>query len=352
MELLIATGGTGGHLYPALALAEEASSRGIGVLFILGQIKEGVVAGELSGIRVPSGPLSGVSFRKKAVSAVKIAIGTLICLRAVGRGPLVAFGSYASVPALLAARLRGKKYWLMEQNVIPGATVRAFARGAAAVFTTFPETEERLPGARCVLSGNPLRKGLQQISKKEARSAFGFDGRPLVLVMGGSQGARALTKKALEMALEMPEVQFLIIAGRRDYQVFRRDYPERGENFLLLDYLPDVSPAYSGADIAIARAGGGVSQELAFFGLPAVLVPFPHAAEDHQRANAEALAKTGGAVVLEEDRLGDLAGVLRELLSDSQRLSYMARAIRVFNRPRAAAVVLDEVLKETNKGGS
>jgi len=352
LELLIATGGTGGHLYPAIALAEEARSRGIGVIFLLGQVKEGVVFEGLAGIRVPSGPLSGVSLGRRLLSAFRIAAGTLVCLRAVGRGPLVAFGSYASVPALLAARIRRKRYWLMEQNVIPGATVRAFAPGAAAVFITFPETAEHLPAARCVLSGNPLRKGLRQLPKNQARSGFGFDGRPLVLVMGGSQGARALTQKALEIAPAMPELQFLILAGRRDYPLFRKDYPERGENFLLLDYLPDVSPAYSAADIAVARAGGGVSQELAFFGLPAVLVPFPRAADDHQRANAEALARTGGALVLGEESLEDLPRVLRELLSDSRRLSAMASAIRGFNRPRAAAAVLEEILKETHKGGS
>ena len=351
MELLIATGGTGGHLYPAIALAEEARSRGLGVLLLLGQIKEGIITGGISGVKVPSGPLSGVPVGKRITSAIKIIFGTLKCLGMVGRGPLVAFGSYASVPALLAARLRRKRYWLMEQNVVPGATVRAFARGAATVFTTFAETAERLPGAKCLLAGNPLRKGLRELPKMEARSALGFDARPLVLVMGGSQGARALTQKALEIADQMPDLQFLVIAGRRDYPAFRKDYPERGENFVLVDYLPDVSPAYSGSDIAIARAGGGVSQELAFFGLPAILVPFPHAADDHQRANADALAKTGGVVVLPEDRLHDLPGLLRDLLGDSQRLSAMARAIRGFNRPRAAAVVLDMVLKET-EGGS
>lgn len=347
MELLIATGGTGGHLYPAMALAEEARSRGIGVLFLLGQIKEGVATGGITGVKLPSGPLSGVPAGKKITSAIKITFGTLKCLGVVGRGPLVAFGSYASVPALLAARIRRKGYWLMEQNVIPGATVRAFARGAARVFTTFPETAEHLPGASCFLVGNPMRKGLMIMEKQEAKSLLGFDARPLVLVMGGSQGARSLTQKALEIAAEMPDLQFLVITGRRDYPLFRKDYPEKGENFILVDYLPDVSPAYSGSDIAIARAGGGVSQELAFFGLPALLVPFPHAADDHQKANAEALAKTGGVVVLPEARLHDLPSLLREILGDEKRLSAMAAAIKGFNRPRAAAAVIDEILNTT-----
>ncbi len=351
MELLIATGGTGGHLYPAMALAEEARSRDIQVLFLLGQIKEGIITEGLSGLKVPSGPLSGVPVGKRLTSSMKIIFGTIRCLSVVGRGPLIAFGSYASVPALLAAKMRGKKYWLMEQNVIPGATVRAFARGAVAVFTTFPDTSEHLPGATCFVSGNPLRGNLREIPKSSARSQLGFDDRPLVFVMGGSQGARALTAKALEIAGRMPEAQFLVIAGKRDYPIFRKDYPEKGENFLLVDYLPDVSCAYSAADIAIARAGGGVSQEIAFFGLPAVLVPFPHAADDHQRANAEALARTGGVVVLPEDRLDELPVLLRELMEDKNRLSAMARAIRKFAKPRAAAVVLDMVLRET-EGGS
>ncbi|MGC8893260.1 MAG: UDP-N-acetylglucosamine--N-acetylmuramyl-(pentapeptide) pyrophosphoryl-undecaprenol N-acetylglucosamine transferase [candidate division WOR-3 bacterium] len=349
MELLIATGGTGGHIYPAMALAEEARSRGIPVLFLLGQIKEGIIAEGISGIKVPSGPLSGVPVGRRLTSGIKIAFGTIKCLRLVGRGPIVAFGSYASVPILLAARIMRKRYWLMEQNVIPGATVRAFARGAAAVFTTFPETEAHLSGARCFVSGNPLRGNLREIPKPEARASLGFDERPLVLVMGGSQGARALTAIALEIATSVPDLQFLVIAGKRDYPMFRRDYPERGENFLLVDYLPNVSPAYSAADIAIARAGGGISQELGFFGLPAILVPFPHAADDHQRANAEALAKTGGVVVLSEDRLEELPRLLCDLLRNSQRLSFMAQAIRGFAKPRAAAVVLEVVLKETKK---
>ncbi len=351
MELVIATGGTGGHLYPAIALAEEARSRGMSILFLLGQIKEGVIAEGIAGLRVPSGPLSGVPAGKRLTSALKIIFGTIRCLGPVGRGPLIAFGSYASVPALLAARIRRKRYWLMEQNVIPGATVRAFARGAAAVFTTFPETAEHLPGSRCIVSGNPVRGNLREVPKESARSELGFDDRPLVLVMGGSQGARALTAAALEMADRMPDLQFLVIAGKRDYPFFRQSYPPRGENFILVDYLPDVSPAYSAADIAVARAGGGVSQELAFFGLPAVLVPFPHAADDHQKANAEALAKTGGVLVLSEDRLTELPSLLREILGDNHRLSSMAKAIRAFAKPRAAAVVLEVILKQT-KGGS
>ncbi|MEO0140980.1 MAG: glycosyltransferase [candidate division WOR-3 bacterium] len=350
MELLIGTGGTGGHLYPALALAEEAAQRGIRTLFILGQIKEGVIQHEIPGIRIPSGPISGVPVTRKLISGIKIAFGTLRCLALTNRGPLIAFGSYAVVPALLAARITRRRYWLMEQNVIPGATVRTFARRAEGVFTTFQETERNLPGAKCILTGNPLRKGLKKMEKTEAKSIFDFDERPMVMVMGGSQGARALTAKSLEMTSLMPDVQFLIIAGKRDYPVFRKTYPERGENFLLVDYLPDVSPAYSGADIAVARAGGGVAQELGFFGLPAILVPFPHAADDHQYANAEALARTGGVLVLREENLSDLPGLLKELLEDRERLSAMAQAISGFSRPRAAADVLDIVLKQTYGG--
>ncbi len=350
MELLIATGGTGGHIYPALALAQEAEDRGIDVLMLLGQVKQGIEVSGFQTISVPSGPISGVGLRKKAVSAFALSAGVFKCLGLVRRGPLVAFGSYASVPALVAARLLRRPYWLMEQNLVPGATVKTFAPHARAVFTTFPGTQDHLPGARCIRTGNPLRKELKPVPKDRALQHWGFDPeKPMVLVVGGSLGARALSLAALEISRSFDAANFLVIAGRRDYPGFAERFGTRTQNRLLVEHVPDMSLAYSAADIAVARAGGGVSQELAFFGVPGILIPYPYAADNHQLANARALASTGGAVVLLEEEMDQLAEIIYRLLSDRKGLESMSRAIKTFNPGNARVAVLDAIMEDLKK---
>ncbi len=269
MRLVVATGGTGGHVYPALAVAAEAERRGWEVLFLLGKVKEGVRFGGFKAKRVPAGPIKGVGALTRLASALKIAAGALLSAAELRGSALLAFGSYASVPALLAARALRVPYWLMEQNVVPGATVRLFAKGARAVFTAFPETQ--LPeGSRAIWVGNPLRPELRPLPKEKALAHWGFDSRPVVLVLGGSLGARALSTACYKLAKALKGVQFLIISGKRDYGLF----PEKeGENFRVVDFVEDMSFAYSAAALAVSRAGGGAIAELAFFGVPAILVP-------------------------------------------------------------------------------
>ncbi len=341
MKLVIATGGTGGHVYPALAVAHEAQAQGWEVLFLLGEIKEGVRFGGFKSVRLPAGPIKGVSPWRKALSAVKITFGALKSSTQLKGSALLAFGSYASVPALLAARALRVPYWLMEQNVIPGATIRLFASKAKGVFTTFPDT--RLPrGTRALWVGNPLRPELRPLGRDEALRFWGFDSRPVVLVLGGSLGARTLSVAAYRLTRKMPEVQFLIITGKRDYGLFDK---KRGENFLVVDFVEDMSYAYSAASLAVSRAGGGAIAELAFFGVPAVLVPYPFAADRHQHANARSYASLGGAVVLEESEgfEEELEGLLWELLGDPGRLRQMARGARSFAKPDAARRVLEKI---------
>jgi len=361
-HIVISGGGTGGHLFPGLAVAARLTALrpGLRVTFA-GSGKpferEQVAAAGFRYLPVRCSPLPrGVGgvwrFLADNLAGYRAA-GRF--LREAGAGVVIGLGGFASVPMARAAVAQGVPLVLLEQNAIPGRATRWLARRATVVCTAFESCHARLPWrCRVRLTGNPVRnadfRSLQDFGSR-VRPARGD--RPRLLVLGGSNGSRALNE-SLPAALaavgrQLDGWDVLHQAGRADADATRRRYRELGVEAEVVGFLADVPGALADADLAVCRSGGTTLAELAAAGVPALLVPYLHAADDHQRRNAEVFAAAGACRVLDErggpgSFGGRMAGVLGELLSDATRRRVMSRAMRRLGRPEAAATVADLVL--------
>jgi UDP-N-acetylglucosamine--N-acetylmuramyl-(pentapeptide) pyrophosphoryl-undecaprenol N-acetylglucosamine transferase len=348
--IVIAGGGTGGHLFPGLALAEELAVRGAAVTFV------GTAAGIEARVVPRTGfPLRLVPGRQLRGGGPARALRGLVAALAGARHSrrllsevvpqlVVGVGGYASVATVLAARSAGIPTLLLEQNAVPGAANRLLGRLAARVCVGFAEAVRFFPRGRAVHTGNPVRRDILRAAVRPRRE------RPGLLVFGGSQGAHRLNQAMLAAAgLLGPLLRDVAIThqtGTADRTEVAAGYAALGLAARVEAFIDDMAAAYTGADLVLARAGAMSCAEITAVGLPAILVPYPFAADDHQRRNAEALV-AGGAAEMILDRALDgprLAGALRGLLADASRRERLAAAARALGRPEAAARVAEECL--------
>ncbi len=358
MNIAIACGGTGGHAYPGLATAEELRRRGHRVtLWLTGRDSERAVRAEWNGpvVEIPSKGF--MSFSPLRV------IGTLRALHAAARAAraamaadrpdaLLAMGSYASAGPCRAAVALGVPLVLHEANVIPGRAVTFFARRAAAVAVGFEESRRWLRRAfRVETVGIPVRRRLAE-EAAEAAAAPRPDrpaGAPLrLLVTGGSLGAARLNRVAADAVCAAARrgipLHVVHLTGTRDEAAVRAIYTDGGvPDADVRAYESDMASLYADADLALCRAGGSTCAELALFGLPALLVPYPHAAKDHQTANAEALERRGCADRIPERDLTAawLENYLAEISRRGDRLDRMRAAARRNGIPEGTAALAD-----------
>jgi UDP-N-acetylglucosamine--N-acetylmuramyl-(pentapeptide) pyrophosphoryl-undecaprenol N-acetylglucosamine transferase len=360
--VLIAGGGTAGHVFPAIALAERlAAEPGVEVVF----------AGTATGQEARLVPAAGFAFETVEARPLprELSVGVLAtplaamrsvgaCRRLVERADVVVgMGGYVSAPVGVAAVLRRRPLVLHEQNAVPGLANRALARWARTVCVSFAEARARLPGrTRVVVTGNPVRSRVLAVARDPERlAAAAFDelglepGLRTLVVFGGSQGALRLNTAA---AQAIPT----LVTRRSDLQVLLLTGPMHERTVLgalgdvarvrVLGFLERMELAYAVADLVVARAGAATCAEVSVCGIPAVLVPYPHATGRHQDANARALERAGAAVVVPDAELTAerLTEVVLELLSDPARLSAMAREMRGWSRPEAAEALAREVL--------
>ena len=351
MYLWIAGGGTGGHVYPGLAVLEALRGLGpVDVLYVGGQgsVEERLAArAGLPFAGIPAGGLHGLAPWRAARNLVKLALGFLAALR-LGRRrrPDVLFvtGGYASVPVALAAWALRVPILLYLPDIEPGLAVRFIARLATRIGVTVEDSRAFLPARKVVVTGYPVRPEFAGIERAAARAALGLpDGEPVLLAFGGSTGARSINQAVVENVEGLLEVAHVVhISGERDWPwvAARADIlpaPARGR-YHPYPYLHGeaMGQALAAADLAVCRAGASTLGELPYFGLPAVLVPYPYAWR-YQRVNAEWLASRGAAVILEDARLKDeLVPTVRSLLEDSAYLSEMRERARALARPDAA----------------
>ena len=338
MKVAVACGGTGGHVFPGLATARELLSRGHEVtLWMTGRDTEQSALKDWDGpvVQVPArGFPSGISF-KSLQTGLKLLQAVWQCrarMRQDRPDVLLAMGSYASVGPCGAARLLGVPIVLHEANVIPGRAVRLFSRVAAAVAAGFEETRFHLRKAQLAVVGIPLRAELTE----EARSLPSRENvihTPFrLLVVGGSMGAHRLNEVVTETLARIQKSGLRMsvshLTGREDEASVRAAYRAAGVDAEVVAFTKYMAPLYHGADLAICRAGGSTCAELAFFGLPALFVPYPSAAMDHQTANAHALEKRGTADVVAESDLTPewLESYLAQTLRKPERLARLREA--------------------------
>ncbi|MHB0856686.1 MAG: undecaprenyldiphospho-muramoylpentapeptide beta-N-acetylglucosaminyltransferase [Anaerolineae bacterium] len=360
MRLLITGGGTGGHVYPALAVvealfAQEKYATTVADIVWVGSsqsIEERILAREGVPFRaISAGPLRGANPVKKIGSLARQVGGlfaSLRLLRAWRPEVVLATGGYVSVPVVLAARLLGRPVLVYLPDMEPGLAVKHLARIAQQVAVSFEEVRSFFPAGKTLVSGYPVRRALLAGSKVEARKALTLRSeKPVVLVFGGSRAAHTLNEAvrgAIEPLLEMAQV--LHICGPEEYGAFeslRASLPERlREDYRLYAYLYEqMTDALLAADLVVARAGAATLGEFPAVGLPAVLVPYPYAGQ-HQGVNAGYLAQHGAAVVVADAALGQrLLALVSELLGDPQRLAAMRAAAREMSAPEAANRLAD-----------
>ena len=358
--MIVAAGGTGGGVYPALAVADALRDEapGIDLRFVGsrdGMERDLAARAGLPYEGVSAGPLHGVGPGRVAASAVRLARGLLQALGLLRRfrpGAVFLTGGWASVPVALAAWLRRTPIVVFVPDIEPGLTLKLTGRLARRVTATVADTARYFAPGKVVETGYPLRRELMAATREAAHARFDLDpGRRTLLVFGGSLGARSLNR-ALGAALPdllQDGVQVLHISGTQDWPAVeaRRDALAEAERarYRAFPYLHDaMGLALAAADLAVSRAGAATLGEFPHFGLPAVLVPYPHAWR-YQKVNAEWLAARGAAVCLDDAALADaLLPTVRALLNDPDRLAAMRGCARALARPDGARRVARAVV--------
>jgi UDP-N-acetylglucosamine--N-acetylmuramyl-(pentapeptide) pyrophosphoryl-undecaprenol N-acetylglucosamine transferase len=355
LRVVIAGGGTGGHLYPGLAVARELLARDPATVVTFVGTAHGIEARVLprEGFvldPIRSAGLKGKSALARLRGAALLPLGGIDAWRVVSRRRphvVIGVGGYSSGPVVLAAALRRVPTIVLEQNAVPGLTNRLLARVVDAAALTYAEAEPWFRGKGFV-SGNPVRPGFAGVAP--ALSAHPQNGRRRLLVFGGSQGAHAINLAMIDAAPMLrdrqPVLDVVHQTGERDLPVVREVYERVGLEARVEAFLHDMDREMGAADLIVCRAGATTLAELTAAGRPALLVPLPTATDDHQRKNAAALARAGAAEVLDQ---GELSGVtlaqrVAALLDDDDRRRAMAAAARRAARPEAARVIADRVL--------
>lgn len=352
LSWIVAGGGTGGHVTPALALGEQIVRRGDRVLFI----------GSEQGLEaklVPDAGFELVTLASRQVMGRSLLgrlsglTGTLLqvgrarrVLRERRADIVISVGGFAAVPAALAAIATRTRLALVEPNAIPGRVNRLTARFASHVFIGFEAARGRLrgPSDRIIQSGVPLREAL--VAAFDQAPPRKTPGSPLhLLVFGGSQGARQINEAMMELAARLARRPIRIFhqTGSADRERVAAAYAAAGVDATVVDFERDMPGRYAWADLALCRAGALTVSELAMAGLPSLLVPYPFAADDHQSANAAALADAGAARCI-PSRPFDLAALesaLGDLIERPDQLSSMSEAARRLGRPDAAARIVE-----------
>lgn len=342
--MIVAGGGTGGHLFPGLAVAECVAGTDAAAVLFVGStygIEARVIPTTRFAFRpLPIRGLRGRGWRGAAQLAVQLPAAVVSAWRIVGdfgADVVVGVGGYASFPVVLAAWLRRVPSVLLEQNAHPGLANRVLAKLARRVCTTFAEAAAYFPAGKVVLTGNPVRSFAP--TERAAGGAF------TLLVFGGSQGAHHLNEAMADAAdrlrAALPALRIVHQSGAADAAALRARYHALAMTAEVQPFIDDMGAAYAAADLVVCRAGATTVAELTVLGKPAILVPYPFAADDHQRANAEVLAARGAAtVILDRELTGArLAEAIIELAGDRARLVNMAAAARALGVPDAAARV-------------
>jgi UDP-N-acetylglucosamine--N-acetylmuramyl-(pentapeptide) pyrophosphoryl-undecaprenol N-acetylglucosamine transferase len=356
-------------VYPGLsvvqatsALAAERLDRSPSFLYVGGKGNVEEQLAERAGLRfagVPAGGIHGLPPWRVAWNLTKLARGWLASiLLGLRQRPAALFvtGGYASIPVAVAAWTLRVPILLYLPDIVPGWAVRFIARLATRVAVTVEDAAVHFPARKVVVAGYPVRAEFHGINRAEARASLGLEPKePVLLVMGGSTGAQGINRpfgEILERVLELTQVIHVI--GMIDWpsvQERRETLPEALKaRYHVYDYVHEMGKVFAAADLAVCRAGASVLGELPFFGLPAVLVPYPHA-WDYQRANADWLAERGAAIRLEQERLDEeLLPTLRRLLGDRESLAEMAGRMRSLARPDAAQRLAGEWLSLARLG--
>jgi UDP-N-acetylglucosamine--N-acetylmuramyl-(pentapeptide) pyrophosphoryl-undecaprenol N-acetylglucosamine transferase len=359
LRVIVAGGGTGGHLYPGIAVARELLRRRPDALITFAGTARGIESRVIprEGFALDvlrSAGLKGTSPAALARGLLLLPLGGIDAWRILSRRSpdvVIGVGGYSSGPVVLAAAARRIPTLLLEQNAVPGFTNRTLARLVDAAAVTFEETVTYF-GRRGFVTGNPVRaEFLDNSVREESGHPSGAGAAPRVLIFGGSQGAHAINVAMVEAAPKLAAhrggMAITHQTGERDLEWVRDGYRRAGLEARVEPFLFAMDREVKQADLVVSRAGATTIAELTAAGKPALLIPLPTAADDHQRRNAEVLARAGAAEVVDQGTLAGsaLADRVIALAGDPARRAAMARAARALAKPDAARAIADKVLE-------
>ncbi len=362
LRIILSGGGTGGHIYPAVAVAEALEKRfgeAVELLFVGAEGKMEMEKVPALGYRIVGLPIAGLQRRMewrnllvpfKVLHSIRLARKTI---RDFGADAVVGFGGYASAPVLWAAQRMGVPTVIQEQNSYAGLTNKILAKRASRICTAYEGMERFFPQEKIMLTGNPLRGRFSKkgVAKAEALAYYGFTADlPVILVVGGSLGTRSLNEMMKAWILRTggtAPVQVIWQTGKyyeREMQDFLREHP--AAHVWQGAFIERMDLAYAAADVVVSRSGAGTVSELCLVAKPVVFVPSPNVAEDHQTKNARALGAKGAARVVPDcDCREQAMEQALALASDRQALEAMSRSLEALARPDAAERIVDEIMK-------
>jgi UDP-N-acetylglucosamine--N-acetylmuramyl-(pentapeptide) pyrophosphoryl-undecaprenol N-acetylglucosamine transferase len=359
MNTVIACGGTGGHLFPGLAVAEVLRARGHEVVLFVSEkeIDSLALSGrsefqfhKLPTVGLPS-PFSPaiLGFARRFAESLRLCRGIY---RKFKPHVILGMGGFTSTAPVLAGKMRGIPTFIHESNAIPGKANKLTARMVRAVLLGFKECAPFFPRARTEVTGTPIRRELQPIDRKIARERLGLRQDLLtLLVMGGSQGASGINQAVIKSlpSLHDAPIQMIHLSGARDEHLVSDNYLREKIPAHVAAFHHTMEEVYSAADFALGRSGAASLAELAAFSLPSILIPFPYAAEDHQTRNAEIFARAGAAIILKESDLTAelLAQKIREFSEHPNQLRKMAENSARLAPKNAATLVVETMERYT-----
>jgi UDP-N-acetylglucosamine--N-acetylmuramyl-(pentapeptide) pyrophosphoryl-undecaprenol N-acetylglucosamine transferase len=359
-KIVISGGGTGGHIYPAVAIANELKVQfpESEILFVgaLGKMEMEKVP--RAGYRIIGLPIAGINrsnmlanltFPFKLLKSLSMARSTL---KEFKPDLAIGVGGYASGPTLLTAGWMGIKTFIQEQNSYAGVTNKWLAKKASKICVAYPGMEAFFPGDKIVFTGNPVRSDIVNsgISREEALKHFGLNpSKRTVLVIGGSQGARSINRAVLAAYHKLFEhdIQLIWQTGKAFLETAQSQIS--GKDFSMgyvSDFIYEMDKAYAAADVVVSRAGALSVSEICLVAKPAILVPFPNAAEDHQTKNAMSLVNEGAAILVKDSEVEQrLIAECITLMKDGVLQQKLSEAIRLLARPHAARDIVEEIKK-------
>ena len=360
-KIIISGGGTGGHIFPAIAVADalKVIDASIDILFVGAENRMEMECVPAAGYPIAGLPVAGLKRRsvlKNVDAAAKLMQSILRASKIIASfKPCAALGvgGYASFPALFAAQIKGIPTIIAEQNSYAGKSNKWLARRAVRVCTAYAGMERFFPKHKILLTGNPIRQDLQCVAalRSEAASHFGLDeGKKTILALGGSLGARSINNSiaaALPLIAQNPHVQWIWQSGRGYYERCAAALAHSGlANVKLVPFVERMGYALAAADLVISRAGAGAAAELAVAAKPCILVPSPNVAEDHQTKNAQTLQSQNAAVMIPDCQCAALL-VARalEIVRDDAQLQTLSNSISAFAMPNAAYDIAKAVLQ-------
>jgi UDP-N-acetylglucosamine--N-acetylmuramyl-(pentapeptide) pyrophosphoryl-undecaprenol N-acetylglucosamine transferase len=361
INIAIACGGTGGHLFPGLAVAEQLRGRGCAVTLLISpkEVDQQAVA-NVTGMEVVTLPAVGLTRR----SAIAFLRGSIRSYRAAAKvfrtrppAAVLAMGGFTSAPPILAGRRLGARTFLHESNSIPGRANRWLSHVVNRAFVGFPSAGARLRRCGVTETGTPVRPEFQLRGAAACRSALGLDpARPVLLVMGGSQGAGGINDLVMQslpvFARLAPDWQWFHLTGPADTEKVKQAYCANGLNAVVHPFFANMALALGGATAAISRAGASSLAELAAMRVPALLIPYPTATDNHQFHNAHAFVLAGAARLLEQQKATPeaVAGALMDFVQNTEVRERTQQSLAQWHTPEAAREIAEAMLKASGFG--